>query len=224
MCYTWRLLLQPGYIMSNKHIDIEQYDSRLAATYSQEKDRQQHYDEWAASYDADLINDLEYVAYRDAGDIFTDLMADASGRVLDVACGTGLVGEYLKARGYDQIDGADFSREMLARAEQRKVYRRLWQHDFTTPRKLKQRYDALICVGLFAFAVPKISDMHHVVNCVVPGGLCVITVNGAAWRQLNLEPEVYRAAKIHGFQIEQVIETEYIRKEGIDARVLVIRR
>ncbi len=70
--------------MSNKKIDIEQYDARLAAAYAREEDKQQQYDEWAASYDADLVDDLEYVAWRDAGDIFAGLVADRSLRVLDV--------------------------------------------------------------------------------------------------------------------------------------------
>jgi hypothetical protein len=59
---------------------------------------------------------------------------------------------------------------------------------------------------------------------VAPGGLCVITVNGAAWRQLSLEAEVYRVAQLHEFEIEQIVEAEYIRQQGIDSRVLVIRR
>ena len=210
--------------MSNKDIDIDQFDPRLAAAYARQEDKEQQYDDWAASYDADLVEDLDYVAWRDAGDIFAGLAADRSLRVLDVACGTGLAGEYLQSLGYQQIDGADFSREMLARARDRGVYRALWQHDFTTPKQLEQAYDALLCVGLFSFALPKISDLHHVVNCVKPDGLCVITVNGAAWRQLDLEPEVYRQARLHGFRVEQVVEADYIRKEGIDARVLVIRR
>ena len=89
---------------------------------------------------------------------------------------------------------------------------------------LDSLYQALICVGLFSFAVPRISDMHHVVNCVEPGAYCVITVNGAAWRQLDLAPEVEREARDHNFTVEHVIAAEYIRSEGIDSRVLVIRR
>lgn len=210
--------------MSNKDIEIEQFDSRLAAAYGREEDKQQQYDEWAASYDTDLVEDLDYVAWRDAGDIFAGLVEDRSLRVLDVACGTGLAGEYLRSMGYQHIDGADFSREMLALATKREVYDSLWQHDFTTAKNLEQHYDCLLCVGLFSFAVPKITDLHHVVNCVIEGGLCVITINGAAWRQLDLEPEVHKQARVHGFHIEQIIEAEYIRKENIDARVLVIRR
>ena len=210
--------------MTDKKIDVEQFDSRLAAAYNRTEDKEQQYDEWAASYDDDLVGDMQYVAYRDASDIFIDRVSDQSLSILDVACGTGLVAEYLYARGYLHIDGADFSREMLAFAEKRQVYRKLWQHDFTKVKPLQQHYDSLLCVGLFSFAVPEISDMHNVVNCVKPGGLCVITVNGAAWRQLDLEAAVDLQAKLHGFEIEEVITAGYIEKEGIDSRVLVIRR
>ncbi len=210
--------------MSKKDIDVETFDPRLAAVYRHRDDKLRHYDEWAESYDADLVDDLDYVAHREAGDIFAELVGDRSSRVLDVACGTGLVGEYLAGLGYDRIDGADFSGEMLSRAAAREVYRDLWQHDFTQPKRLDPAYDALICVGLFSFALPEIRHLHHVVECVAAGGSCVITVNGAAWRQLELEPEVRAAADRHGFVIERIIEAGYIREQDIDARVLVIRR
>lgn len=210
--------------LAGKKVDVNQFDKRLAAAYNRSEDKEQQYDEWAASYDSDLVDDMGYVAFRDAGDIFIDLVPDTSLRILDVACGTGLAGEYLQAKGFDTIDGADFSREMLALANRREVYRSTWQHDFTTEKTLDNPYDALICVGLFSFAVPKISDMHHVINCVKPGGLCVITVNGAAWEALGLEAELNTEAATHRFEIEQIVTAGYIQNEDIDSRVLVIRR
>ena len=62
------------------------------------------------------------------------------------------------------------------------------------------------------------------IDCVAPGGICVVTVNGAAWKQLNLEPEIRRAAERHGFVIEAIETIDYIRAQNIDARVLIIRR
>ena len=210
--------------MSKKDTNVDVFDPRLAAVYRQREDKLDHYDEWAATYETDLVDDLDYVAHFEASDIFARLVGDRSSRVLDVACGTGLVGAYLAGLGYAQIDGVDFSGEMLRRAGERQVYRHLWQHDFTQAAKIEEAYDALICVGLFSFASPEISDMHHVVECVAPGGSCVITVNGAAWRQLELEAEVHAAAAAHGFVIEDILEAGYIRAQDIDARVLVIRR
>ncbi len=204
--------------------DVQRFDDRLAAAYSRTDNKEQQYDEWASTYDTDLIDDLGYVAFKDAGDIFMEVAADRNARVLDVACGTGLAGQYLKENGYTNIHGADLSTEMMAIANKRQIYLSTWQHDFTKPAEPVELYDALLCVGMFSYAVPEISDMHNVVNCVKPGSICVITVNGAAWKDLDLESQVYQEAQRSGFTIEQIRESGYIEKEGIDSRVLVIRR
>ncbi len=210
--------------MNDKKVDVGQFDDRLARVYSQTENKERQYDEWAATYESDLVDDMGYVAHQRASELFFATVPDKSAKTLDVACGTGLVGQHMRANGYLIIDGADFSSEMLAIAGQRDIYQSLWQHDFTVEKILDDPYDALICVGLFAFAIPKISHMHNVVNCVAHGGYCVITVNGAAWEQLDLEPEIHRQAKLHGFTIEDIVRADYIRSESIDSRVLIIRR
>ena len=210
--------------MSKSKPDTGRFDDRLSAVYDPKGDKVKLYDDWAGTYDHDLLDDLGYVAHLDAGAIFLEQVPDRSTSVLDVACGTGLVGRLLRQHGYDRIDGVDFSAGMLESVEKQKIYRRTWQHDFTRPAGISEPYQALVCVGLFSYNLPKISDMHNVVDCVEPGGLCVITVNGAAWAELDLEPDLYREAAAHDFTIIEIREAEYIRNENIDARVLVIQR
>ena len=202
--------------------NLERFDKRLAAAYSRTENKEQQYDEWAQTYDSDLVDDLGYVAFREAGDIFMEFVPDRSTRILDVACGTGLAGAYLQQHGYKNVDGADLSMNMMAIANQRELYRSTWQHDFTKPASLEKPYDALLCIGMFSYAVPMITDMHNVVRCARPGATCVITVNGAAWRDLDLEPEVYKEAARHDFTVEQIRQAGYIENQGIDSRVLVI--
>ena len=208
--------------MAKDKPNLERFDKRLAAAYSRTENKEQQYDEWAQTYDSDLVDDLGYVAFREAGDIFMEFVPDRSTRILDVACGTGLAGAYLQQHGYKNVDGADLSMNMMAIANQRGLYRSTWQHDFTKPAGLENPYDALLCVGMFSYAVPMITDMHNVVRCVRPGATCVITVNGAAWRDLDLEPEVYKEAARHDFTVEQIRQAGYIENQGIDSRVLVI--
>ena len=210
--------------MTRNKSDTDQFDSRLSRVYAAIEDKEQYYDKWAKTYEHDLVHDLDYVAHQDASDVFQQWVTDKTLRIVDVACGTGLVGECLQKFGYEHVDGVDFSNEMLRISRKRNVYRTLWQHDFTQPADLENPYDALICVGLFSFDKPKISHLHLVVNCVKPGAFCIITVNGAAWTQLNLAPAVHREAAQHGFTIEQIRDADYIRREGIDSRILVIRR
>ncbi len=203
---------------------MDKVDDRLAKIYTSEGDKQEQYDRWAERYEADLVNDLGYVAHLRSSEIFGELMVDKNAKVLDLGCGTGLVGETLRDRGYACIDGADFSAEMLKIAGGRGVYRSVHRHDVTRPPEAGGCYDALISVGLFSYGSPHISDLHNAVDCVGGGGPCVITVNSSAWVEHNLEAALHAEAERHGFTVERIVETEYIRKEGISARVLVIRR
>ncbi|NKB61660.1 MAG: methyltransferase domain-containing protein [Gammaproteobacteria bacterium] len=210
--------------MNDSKFDIEKIDSRLSSLYSSHEDKLAHYDSWADSYDSDLINDLDYVAHLTSSRTFLNIVPDRSSKILDVACGTGLVAEELRKMGYQNIDGTDFSSEMIRVSRARNLYTNLFQHDFTMPLERQPLYDAVICVGLFAFTVPGIANMFHVVEAVKPGGICVITVNGAAWKELNLGAAIEEESDKHGFDIEQVVCADYIRSENIDCRILVIRR
>ncbi len=191
--------------------------------YSSDEDKLGKYNRWADSYETDLVNDLDYVAHIDAAKIFSEVVENRKSRVLDVACGTGLVGETLLERGYRNVDGTDFSEEMLKISRHRKVYQELIQHDFTLPFPLSDPYDSIICVGLFSFSIPGMKHLINVVNAVKPGHHCVITVNGAAWRELNLEEALEYESRKHGFIVEEIIQAGYIQKENIDSRVLIIR-
>jgi SAM-dependent methyltransferase len=218
-----RLAELNGEKMSNNAFEMEKIDTRLSDLYTSDENKQEKYDQWAGDYESDLVDGMDYVAHIDAARIFSEVVVDKSCRILDVACGTGLVGGELKKLGYNNVDGTDFSAEMLKISEGRAVYNNLFQHDFTTALENPGGYDALICVGMFSFSVPKITDMIHVIRAVKPGRTCVITVNGAAWRELDLAGQVEIESGKHGFAVEQIIEAGYIQREDIDARVLVIR-
>ena len=204
--------------------ELNRFDPRLAAAYSRTENKEQQYDDWASTYDADLVDDLGYVAHVDAGNVFMEIIQDRALKILDVACGTGLAGQYLRLHNYTRIDGVDLSGKMLEIARGRGIYQNLMQHDFTKPMSLESCYDALLCVGMFAYAVPKISDMHNVVNCVKPGGTCVITINGAAWEDLDLGLQVEKESSLHNFTVAQIIDAGYIQEQGIGSKILVVIR
>ena len=209
--------------MTSKDFEMEKIDTRLSDLYTSDESEGGKYDNWASDYESDLVNEMDYVAHIDAARIFSETLIDKNCRILDVACGTGLVGEELRRLGYHQVDGTDFSGEMLKFSKQRAVYQQLFQHDFTGPLKIPGQYDAVICVGMFSFSIPKITAMIHVSRAAKPDSYCVITVNGAAWRELKLGEQVEQESIKYGFTIERIVEAGYIQREGIDARVLIIR-
>ena len=209
--------------MATKKFVLNGIDRRLSDLYSSNENKEQTYDRWATTYESDLVSDMEYVAHKHAAKLFREYVREFDVRILDVACGTGLVGAELNNFGYKLIDGTDFSAEMLRVAGERGVYQKVFKHDFTQPLDLTEKYDALICVGLFAFHEPKITDLIHVLHTVKPAQYCIVTVNGAAWRELGLKKAIRHEAARHNFEIEKIVKTGYIKNEGIDGRVVVIR-
>jgi SAM-dependent methyltransferase len=76
------------------------------------------YAEWAPTYE-DTVLDL--MDLRLLGQLTTvDWQAGAS--VLDLACGTGRVGVWLKSRGVAHLTGVDFTLEMLGKAGDKDAY------------------------------------------------------------------------------------------------------
>ena len=69
------------------------------------------YDDWSASYDAE-ITENGYATPRRIAEALAQF-ADPSAPILDFGCGTGLSGLALKAAGFQTIDGADLSADML---------------------------------------------------------------------------------------------------------------
>jgi SAM-dependent methyltransferase len=79
------------------------------------------YGEWAATYEATVAVGLdEPLLERLASLDFTGVDA-----AVDLACGTGRTGRWLKQRGIAAIDGVDATPEMLAIAREKGIYRSL---------------------------------------------------------------------------------------------------
>jgi SAM-dependent methyltransferase len=98
------------------------------------------YGEWAATYE-DVVQDemdlrllarIESVEWAKAG------------RALDLACGTGRIGVWLRGHGVPRLDGVDFTPEMLARAEAKRVYDRLVRADLRDTGLPAASYDLLL--------------------------------------------------------------------------------
>lgn len=108
------------------------------------------YDAWAEQYDRDLA-DKSYQTPRRVADMLTQWLADCSAPILDYGCGTGLSGAALIEAGYTEIDGADLSPRMLALAEQKSLYRRLFQIDPAQPLPFDPgAYRTIVAVGVIS--------------------------------------------------------------------------
>ena len=72
------------------------------------------YERWAETYDEDFVEANAYIAFLHIADEMARRRDEINGPVLDVGCGTGVVGIALRERGIGPVDGVDISKEMLA--------------------------------------------------------------------------------------------------------------
>ncbi|HMR33454.1 MAG TPA: methyltransferase domain-containing protein [Geminicoccaceae bacterium] len=79
------------------------------------------YAEWSRSYEQVVQDEMDLRLLDRIGGVDWP----ASRRALDLACGTGRIGVWLRAHGVRRLDGLDLTPEMLARAEAKGVYDRL---------------------------------------------------------------------------------------------------
>ena len=200
-------------------------DSRLSKVYENDGNKQELFDNWASTYDHDLVDNLGYVADAEACRQFMSLITDRQARILDAGCGTGLVGRRLKLAGYTNIHGNDYSVKMLDQARATGAYQSLEQHDLTLPVKAHQLYDAAIAVGVFAFSVPSAEHIVNITRSLKVGGIAIVTVNGKAWKEVDWE------SKLVGFnknfpdaQLTDVQTINYLTTDGIDGRLLTLER
>jgi len=132
------------------------------------------YRAWAHRYDEDL--DLKgYIAPDISVSTLLKNLTDKNAVIYDAGCGTGKVGSLLKARGFNNVIGADFSAEMLQVAEASNSYQELQTADYTESIKLSDNsIDAVICVGVYSREFKHIF-LKELTRIVKPDGVIVLS-------------------------------------------------
>lgn len=137
------------------------------------------YDEWAHTYEDDLLVKLGYSAHRIASQALATLLDDRTASIIDIGCGTGLVGQELARLGFAVMDGIDISPDMLVHARAKAIYRNLMTGDLNARTAIAgASYDALICAGSFAPGHLGPEAFPEFIRLVKPGGTLVIFMNG----------------------------------------------
>lgn len=150
------------------------------------------YDEWAQSYDDDLASWSYQAPELVAETVVT--RHPAAGSVLDVGCGTGLVGRALRARGFQgEILGLDISQASLEIAQQRGGYDSLEQADLQQRLPFDDdRVDAVVCVGVMTYLPEVEAVWREFARVTRPWGIVVMTQREDLWDTRKCQAEVDR--------------------------------
>ncbi len=117
-------------------MDISSFDTRKYPIMSVKEG----YAEWVKNYertvqdemDIRLLNRIKTITWRKVQ------------RAIDLACGTGRIGSWLRVQGVVQIDGVDFTPEMLEEAKKKSIYWSLHLSDISDTGLQEKGYDLTI--------------------------------------------------------------------------------
>jgi SAM-dependent methyltransferase len=120
-----------GEAMDHRHFDLRRYPVLGV---------RDGYGEWAETYEGVVQDEMDVRLLERVSTVDWA----AAERALDLACGTGRTGAWLRARGVRRIDGVDLTPEMLARAEARGAHDRLVAADIRDTGLPASAYDLVV--------------------------------------------------------------------------------
>lgn len=184
------------------------------------------FDDYAERFDLHLVRGLQYDSPKRVADIIRELHPDMRFNLLDLACGTGLLGVYLgPIQGY--MIGVDLSTKMIEQAARHGLYARF--HNVNVLDALREtpgdHYEVITCLDALVY----IGDLHPVVpnafRILKNGGHFITTyeramedeaadmVLRASNRYAHKESFVVRQHKDSGFEDVRVIDLPQLRME-----------
>ncbi len=164
------------------------------------------YDDWAASYDADLT------AWRYQAPSLTvgALRATQPGAnpVLDVGCGTGLVGRELAASGFSTVTGIDLSASALELAQATGAYREVLQVDLQTePIPFPDvSFAAVVCVGVMTYLPDTTAMVTEFCRVAERDGSVLFTQREDLWGPRECQRDLDALAEAGRCRIEAISE------------------
>ena len=203
--------------MSNDEIGLDE-----AYSVQTPEDNRRLYAKWASTYESGWVDVRKYRYPRAISELFDEVVPhDFGNTVVDVGCGTGLVGLYLShLRTELHIDGLDISPEMLAEAAKKQradgsaCYRALFERDLTQHVDgTDAPYGALISSGTFTHGHLGPEAIRNLLPLVRPGGYFLIGANAEHFAAKGFE--AYLAGLVaEGAITEPVYQRIHVYEEG----------
>ncbi len=182
------------------------------------------FDQYAEKFDHALVDTLGYRVPEFLAEAIARARPGRFGLALDLGCGTGLMGERLKAF-CDRLEGFDISAEMLRKARAKGVYDRLEKADLQTFSYGGPKADLVTAADVFMYVGALGGIMKTVAGLLAVDGLFAFSVEklGAAdgfalqpsRRYAHAEGYVRRVLREAGLAVV-LLEEKVIRQDRND--------
>jgi len=188
-------------------------------------DPENHYDSWAENYDRELLDQYGYCAHKIAVDAFSKIHSDRNAPVIDVGCGTGLVGVELAQIGYQVIDGVDVSRGMLDKSHSLGIYRKLFHGRIGSDElPILVGYSGVLCVGSFGLGHMGQEDIERLIEMAMPKAPIVIFMNAEPFGLEGYTSTLNRLRDARLWMIEKLEDHNYMSALDRPGKLIVGRR
>jgi len=144
------------------------------------ENRIRFYDEWSEKYEDDLLSEIgNYNGHSKCVEAFLELNLDRSVSILDLACGTGLLGAEVSKHGYENLDGLDASEQMLNQARKKSIFKERIYGALDGPDSLPlvdDIYDVVMSSNGFAPGQIYPESLSEILRILKPGGYLLFTM------------------------------------------------
>ena len=182
------------------------------------KELLKYYQDWTKKnkYNQDMVN-WKYTAPQETVLILKKYAFNKNCKILDAGCGTGLVGIELKKYGYLNIDGVDFSQNMLDLVPQG-IYKRIEKVDLNMPLKFKANmYDAVMCVGTFTYGHVNPQALDELIRITKNKGLICFTMNEGIYEEYGFDNKIKELSNNKSWNVKEFFKSDYIVNKDVNA-------
>ena len=173
------------------------------------------YKDWAKKYDYDNDYVLGTVSQSKSVNLLSARLKDKTAKIIDVGCGTGLVGEKLKAKDFIYFDGLDISKDMLSIAKSR-GYRNLFLGSLNKQLPvLDDAYDAAMCIGVFTHGHVSSDGFNELCRIVKPGGYVCFTINEGVFEEYGFKEMIAEFQLNKAWEVISLYKDDYMTLENV---------
>jgi ubiquinone/menaquinone biosynthesis C-methylase UbiE len=173
------------------------------------------YQKWASLYDKDNDDELGTVSQPNSVQIFERYVKDKTTNIIDVGCGTGLVGLQLNKLGYKNFDGVDISQEMIDIAIDRGYGSLLLGNLNETLPVESNNYEAALCVGVFTHGHVGPNRLKELARIVKPGGVVCFTVNEDVYASFGFDDAIKSLELTGIWKVLELSKKDYMTKKKV---------
>ena len=173
------------------------------------------YRDWAKKYDYDNDHVLGTVSQPKSVNLLSTRLKDKTAKIIDVGCGTGLVGEKLKAKDFIYFDGLDISKDMLSIAKSR-GYRNLFLGSLNKQLPVfDDAYDAAMCIGVFTHGHVSSDRFNELCRIVKPGGYVCFTINEGVFEEYGFKEMIAEFQLNKVWEVITLYKDDYMTLENV---------